>query len=207
MRRLSGELHDGAVQELLVAGYDLVELTETADLGADAQALVERVASRIDEAYDQLRRVLTEMSREDDPTDPDLSLVDALRACAAGPLVPAGVRVDVLGPDGPEPAGAARDVAIRAVREGLINVRKHAGATRVVVSVRRSRRWWKVDVDDDGNGDEHLLRGLLRVRRPQSYGLPSIASDASMVGGRLWIGVSPELGGIRVSTSVPTRRS
>lgn len=208
MRRLAGELHDGAVQELLVAGYDLVELTETAGLDADAQELVERAASRIDDAYDQLRRVLTEMSREDDPTDPDLPLLDALRACSSGPLVPARVRVEVIGPEsGPEPTGAARDVAIRAVREGLVNVRKHATASCALVTIRRGRRWWKLDVDDDGAGNEHELRGLLRARRPDSYGLPSLAADAAMVGGRVWIGVAPDLGGIRVSTSVPARRA
>jgi signal transduction histidine kinase len=208
MRRLAGDLHDGAIQALIVAGYDLVELVETADLSPAARELAERVAARIDESYDQMRLVLTEMSREDDPGDPELPLLDALHACCArGRLVPEPTRLVTIG-TGPEPVGAAREVAVRTVREGLANARKHAVATRAVVTVRRGRRWWKVDVDDDGTGDEHTLRCAMNDisgdASGASYGLRSLALEAARAGGRLWITPAPGLGGIRLSVSVPT---
>jgi signal transduction histidine kinase len=208
MRRLAGDLHDGAIQTLIVAGYDLVELVETAELSPAARELVERIATRIDESYDQMRRVLTEMSREHDPSDPDLPLLDALRACCArGRLVPEPTRLVTTG-TGPEPVGAARAVAIRTVREGLANARKHAVATRANVTVRRGQRWWKVDVDDDGTGDEHALRSAMNDHSADAaganYGLRSLALEASGAGGRLWIATAPGLGGIRLSVSVPT---
>jgi signal transduction histidine kinase len=203
MRRLAGDLHDGAIQALIVAGYDLVELVETAELSPAARELVERVAARIDESYDQMRLVLTEMSRENDPADPELPLVDALHACCArGRLVPEPTRLVTTG-SGPEPVGAAREVAVRAVREGLANARKHAVATRATVTVRRGRRWWKVDVDDDGIGDEHTLRGHMTDTSGGSYGLRSLALESARAGGRLWITSAPGLGGIRLSVSVP----
>lgn len=203
MRRLAGDLHDGAIQALIVAGYDLVELVETADLSPAARELADRVALRIDESYDQMRRVLTELSREDDPGDPELPLVDALRACCARDrLVPEPTRLVTTG-TGPEPVGAAREVAVRTVREGLANARKHAAATRALVTVRRGQRWWKVDVDDDGIGDEHVLRRSLTDTVGEAYGLRSLALEASRAGGRLWIVAAPGLGGIRLSISVP----
>lgn len=206
MRRLAGDLHDGAIQALIVAGYDLVELVETADLPPAARELVERVAARIDESYDQMRQVLTEMSQEHDPGDPELPLLDALHACCAGGrLVPEPTRLVTIGA-GPEPVGAARDVAVRAVREGLANARKHAVATRAVVTIRRGQRWWKIDVDDDGTGDEHTLRCSVHDTSGGSYGLRSLALDAARAGGRLWITSAPGLGGIRLSVSVPAGR-
>jgi signal transduction histidine kinase len=207
MRRLAGDLHDGAIQALIVAGYDLVELVETADLAPEARELVERVAARIDESYDQMRRILTELSREDDPGDPDIPLVDALRACCArGRLVPEPTRLSTIG-TGPEPVGPARDVVVRTVREGLANARKHAVATRATVTVRRGRRWWTVDVDDDGTGDEHTLRWAMNDTSGDTWGLRSLAQEAGRAGGRLWIATAPALGGIRLSVSVPTGRS
>lgn len=205
MRRLAGEIHDGAVQELIVAGYDLVELVESSDLAPGARELVERIATRIDDAYALLRGVLSEMSRETTQADSDdgLPLVDALRSCARSPRAPARTQVVVFGA-GPEPIGPARAVALRTVREGLANVRRHAVATRALVSVRRSDRWWKIDVDDDGTGDEHVLRRALNNRRDENYGLHSLATDALRAGGRLWITRAPGLGGIRLSVSVPT---
>jgi len=147
--------------------------------------------------------VLTEMSRENDPADPELPLVDALHACCArGRLVPEPTRLVTIG-SGPEPVGAAREVAVRAVREGLANARKHAVATRASVTVRRGRRWWKVDVDDDGIGDEHTLRGYMTDTSGGSYGLRSLALESARAGGRLWITSAPGLGGIRLSVSVP----
>jgi signal transduction histidine kinase len=203
MRRLAGDLHDGAIQALIAAGYDLVELVETADLSPDARELAEKVALRIDESYDQMRRVLTELSREDDPGDPGLPLVDALRACCArGRMVPEPTRLVTTG-TGPEPVGTARDVMVRTVREGLANARKHAVATCALVTVRRGRRWWEVDVDDDGTGDEHTVRSSLTDTAGDAYGLRSLALEASRAGGRLWVVTAPGLGGIRLSVSVP----
>jgi LuxR family transcriptional regulator, regulator of acetate metabolism len=205
MRRLAGDLHDGAIQALIVAGYDLVELVETGDLSPAARELAERVASRIDESYDQMRQVLTELSREDDPGDPDIPLVDALRACCArGRLVPEPTRLVTIG-TGAEPVGTAREVTVRTVREGLANARKHAVAGRALVTVRRGRRWWKVDVDDDGTGDEHELRNAMNDRHGEAYGLRSLAREAAEAGGRLWVTSAPALGGIRLSVSVPVR--
>ena len=162
---------------------------------------------RIDESYDQMRQVLTELSRETDPGDPELPLLDALHACCAGGrLVPEPTRLVTVG-TGPEPVGAAREVVVRAVREGLANARKHAVATRAVVTVRRGRRWWTVDVDDDGTGDEHTLRCSLNDISGGSYGLRSLAREAARAGGRLWISQAPGLGGIRLSVSVPAGSS
>ncbi|NMO92263.1 sensor histidine kinase [Actinomycetospora sp. TBRC 11914] len=210
MRRLAGDLHDGAIQALIVAGYDLVELVETTDLSPAARELAERVGARIDEAYDQMRHVLTDLSRADDPGDPELPLVDALRACCAGGrLVPEPTRLVTVG-TGPEPVGSARDVVVRAVREGLANARKHAVATRALVTVRRGRRWWTVEVDDDGTGDEHTLRGAMTDPSAEepgaAYGLRSLALEAAAAGGRIWITTAPGLGGIRLSVSVPAGR-
>ena len=58
---------------------------------------------------------------------------------------------------------------VRIVQEALVNIRKHSGASRVLVRLGASASHWMVAVDDNGRGldvpGRHTLDDLDRTRR------------------------------------------
>lgn len=102
----------------------------------------------------------------------------------------------------PKPLGSqTRSLVIRAVRELLVNVTKHAGTDRAIVSARRDGDMLEVAVQDDGSGfDTAGLHG--RLGPPRGFGLFSIREQLSQVSGRLWVDSSPGRG-TRARLTVP----
>lgn len=79
---------------------------------------------------------------------------------------------------------------LRIVQEALTNVRKHAGARRVKVVVRRHEDAAEIRVEDDGRGfDQALAAG-----KKGSYGLRIMEERAKETGGQLWIESVPNAG-------------
>lgn len=87
------------------------------------------------------------------------------------------------------------------MREGLANVAKHAGASRVDVVLHRDERWWEVAICDDGSGDPEFIRTAVAAAR--SFGFCSIRTDAACIGGRLTVDAPGECSGVRLRVQVP----
>lgn len=205
--RIAAELHDGVTQEVFGASLDVAELRQLEDLPRTAWDILERLAARIDSGSRQLRSALFELAQNGQDFDSNMTVTDAVRMHVEEFANYSGIAVDIDSyGDGPEPAGFGHDLAIRTVREGLANVAKHANATQSRVILRRGQSWWTVEVLDDGTGDVSHLRVDLTDCTRSSFGLRSLATDATRIGGRLWISSAPELGGMRVSVSVPVGR-
>ncbi|MGQ0629616.1 MAG: sensor histidine kinase [Sporichthyaceae bacterium] len=201
VRALAAELHDGLAQQLFAASLDLHELLALPGLGPDAREILDRLRTRIDTGNRELRAALVDALHGTHPAEPALSVLDAIRSVTPPESIgDVAVSVQVFG-GGPEPVGPAARMLVRAAREGVANAAKHAGAARVQIVLRRGRRWWTVEVHDDGTGAAAAVRS--RVGHGQSLGLASLAADAARLGGRLWIADSASLGGIAVSASVP----
>ncbi|MGQ0624362.1 MAG: sensor histidine kinase [Sporichthyaceae bacterium] len=199
---LAAQLHDGLAQQLFAATLDLAELLVLPGLDPEARALLARLSGRIEAGNRELRDALTEALTGVGAIDPQPSVLESIHRVTP-PQILGQVAVDlqVLG-HGPEPAGPSARLLVRAVREGLANAAKHAGASRVQIVLRRGRRWWTVEVHDDGPGAAADVRS--RVGQRSALGLASLAADAARSGGRLWISDSALLGGIALSASVPT---
>ena len=88
--------------------------------------------------------------------------------------------------------------AVRIAQEALTNAMRHAGAHRVVVTLRCDADGVVVDVDDDGTS------GPPSTGRRDGNGLVGMQERAAACGGRLRIGTSP-LGGWRIHAWLPTR--
>jgi signal transduction histidine kinase len=207
MRALAGDLHDGALQELFAAGLDLLELAEADPRFTDSvQPVLDRLATRLDDASSQLRAALTDMARgrrpAEDSADLDRAVEELIERFSWSSEVT--VDMDVTG-RGPEPVGEPREAVLRLVREGLANVNKHALASQVNVTLRRGATWLRVDVDDDGLGDPRAIRIALSHSK-DSYGLSSLSDQAVACQGRLAVARAPRLGGVRLSLSVPVGR-
>ncbi len=183
-RRLATEIHDGVTQQLVSAWYRLQAVRRhlPRDLHRARQEL-ERAQELVDSALDEARVAIHDLRP---------SLLDDL---GLGPSIRALVTRS-LG-EGVEPEVAVEDLALpaheevalyRIAQEALTNVRKHAEASRVEVTLRVEGDEVVLRVRDDG-------RGFDPSHRPRtSFGLLGISERASLLGGRLAVESGPGLG-------------
>ena len=208
--RIAADLHDGVTQQLYAATLDLDELRSAASgRPVASEQVLERLAMRLDTALQQLRSALVQIARGEVPesaagADRSACVADRVRRlvddlCRSdGPTAD----FDVKG-EGPEPDAERSDSLVRAVREGLANVVKHADATQVEVQVRRGPSWWTVEISDDGIGGADDIRRAIVKDTVAAFGLRSLSEDAARLGGRIWVSDAPRLHGLRLGVAVP----
>jgi signal transduction histidine kinase len=151
-RRIAQDLHDGVIQDLAGIGYVLPtaqrELHADGDL-ALARRTLDRATSMLQQDVVRLRSLLTDLYPPDLQGQGLVSAVgDLVQTITSDAGLDAAVRID---PALDVPVDAGR-LAYRVVREGLRNVVKHAGASRVEVEVSRDADQVLVRVADDGRG-------------------------------------------------------
>ncbi|MCC5578892.1 sensor histidine kinase [Microtetraspora sp. AC03309] len=192
-RRLRRDLHDGLGQTLtsMAMTINMARLTlRTSPEGADS--LLRELRAGMDMVTADIRELVYGLRP---PALDDLGLAGAVRALAeaAGPGLAADVEVegDLTG----LPA-AAEVAAYRIVQEALTNVRKHASAGRVRVSLRRDGEL-RVVVADDGVG-------LPRDRR-SGVGMSSMMERAAELGGTCAVTSEPGRG-TTVTARLPVDR-
>jgi PAS domain S-box-containing protein len=158
-RRIERNLHDGAQQRLVALALEL-RLCERRLAEGDPRAgeLLEHATADLADALEELR----ELARGIHPAVlSDKGLTAALEMLADRASLPVELRAE-LEERLPAPVEAA---AYYLVAEALTNASKHARASSVKVSVRRSGSTAVVEVSDDGVGGADLkggsgLRGL-----------------------------------------------
>ncbi len=92
-----------------------------------------------------------------------------------------------------EPEPEARTVAYRVIQEAVANVRKHAGASRIEVSLREEAGGFRVRVRDDGRGfcPREALRGAGAL---EHLGLSTMRERAETAGGWFRVESAPGRG-------------
>ena len=196
--RLARQLHDGVGQSLTAVSLTLDTATNvlspsrtTRDV--EATALVERARTLAVQALGDTRDLA---GRLRPARLHERGLAAALEDLAAN----AGVSVDVrIGPGARRPAllDVDREVeAYRIAQEALANAARHAGASRLSLSMDVTERVLSIVVADDGRGFDP------KVRRHGSLGIPGMYERAAMMGARLKI-VSAPGAGTRVMAEIP----
>ena len=193
--RIAADVHDDPVQALAAVDLRLGLLrrrleAESSGFTDDVRTLQDIVA----QAMGRLRDLLFDLE-----TLPEgVSLSEAIEEAAGFVLDGTAVRAEVTGePDLPL-TEAERVVVHRVVKEALVNVRKHADASQVVVDLAGLDGTAVATVDDDGRG----IRPEDEVDRPGHLGLASMRDRAAVAGATLEIGPRDE-GGTRVRLSFP----
>ena len=97
---------------------------------------------------------------------------------------------------------AARTVVLRVIQEALQNVRKHAGATKVVVATAVDGGQWVLEVRDDGRGFDV---GAVAARGRRNFGLQFMRERAELVGAQFEVRSRPGAGTI-VRLAIPLTR-
>lgn len=206
LHSLATDLHDGAVQELFAAELDIAELMSRPGLDPMAAEVARRIYQRIQRTTRHLRAVMRDMSLGERPGLHDVALEDAIQECIESYSLrhTITIDVDIRGPE-VDVGVVQRETAVRLVREGLANVSKHAEASQVLVSIYRGDQWFTVDLDDDGRGDPVRISCAMARGGDDAFGLQSLADQAVIAGGRMWVSSAPTLGGVRLGVALPSR--
>ncbi|GFK94251.1 Oxygen sensor histidine kinase NreB [Fundidesulfovibrio magnetotacticus] len=193
--RIAREIHDELGQNLTALNMGLFSL-ETPQARTDPQriAALRAIVAGTVESVQRIARELRPAILD------ELGLAEAVAWRARTFQESSGIAVGVE--TGPGITGVTPEVSTalyRVFQEGLTNVARHAGATRVRVRLTRSRGRLRLEVADNGRGlDPKALDA------PGSLGLTGMRERVRAVGGRMDIGAAPG-GGTLLCANVPER--
>ncbi len=188
--RLAAELHDNLAQTLSFLNLRSDQLSDLIMKNDSATAGVELnyMKTAIETAYGQVRTALVELQ---EPTSPLGDMADDLAACLrkfeSETHISAELTIDT--PPPPLLSRAVHTQALHVVREALTNIRRHAGANRVWVTVMRQNGDFRFSIKDDGRGFE-----LDDAGRDNHFGLTIMRARVERSGGALHINTAPNRG-------------
>ena len=199
-RVIAGELHDGAVQDLVGESYRLVA---TADRLAgiapeEAVEVIREAAARTRSTVQGLRSLLVDLYP---PNLRSQGLEPALFDVAA-PLRAKGVEVSISVDPTKGLSEDAERLLYRAAREALRNVLQHANARRVEVSLAMTPVLARLTIADDGQGFAPAVRAERRAAG--HLGLDLVESLVHDAGGRFSLGPGED-GGTSFELEVPVQ--
>jgi signal transduction histidine kinase len=190
-QRLAGEIHDTLAQGLT----GIISQLEAAE---HTRQRPDDWSRHLDQARALARSSLTEARRSVRALRPEqleeASLPDALTALAAAWERQSTVAADVHVTGAPIRIDADIEAALfRVTQEALSNVAKHAGASKVRVTLTYLDDTVLLDVVDDGTG----MAEVPRVRDPENpygFGLIGMRERVGRVGGTLTVESTPGAG-------------
>jgi PAS domain S-box-containing protein len=148
-RRIAVEVHDRIAQNLAFAKINLKSLQSRKPSRVIVGALGE-VIKLLDETIHDTRSLIAELAP---PILYELGLVPAVESLVQKTQKVHGITFEFEDDGMPKPlSDDLRVLLFRAVRELIVNIIKHAQATRAKVSVRAKDKWICIEVGDDGSG-------------------------------------------------------
>src|SRR5215211_3783221 len=197
-RRIQRDLHDGlgpvlaSMRLRLEACLDLAERSAF-PLSGDLERLYELVG----EATGDVRRLVYDLRP---PVLDQIGLVPAIRQHCERFERESGIKTELATATELSVPAAAEVTVLRVIQEALVNVQKHAQASRVEVRLERQGEWLLVGVTDDGKGLLHSTNGGSGV----GTGLLSMRERTELLGGTLNVDNRSE-GGTNLLARIPTR--
>jgi signal transduction histidine kinase len=202
--RFARELHDGAVQSLIAVEMQVDVLRrQAASRTVPVTEELQRIQSLLREEVLKLRELMQQMkSFEVDSRKLIPFLTDTVERFQretgiAARFLSESQRVDMS-------PRVCRELA-RIVQEGLVNVRKHSGATHVLVRLGLREGYYRVSIEDDGRGFQ--FSGSLSYTQLEESGKGPlvIRERVRLIEGDLTIESNPGKGA-RLEVSVPQKR-
>jgi signal transduction histidine kinase len=196
-KRIAREIHDDLGQNLLALRIDASMLhARTGNSHPLLHKKVGYVLQTIDATIKSIRDIINDLR----PAVLNLGLRAAIEWQVQQFQLRSGIACELAADDDNQDWGAdeSRDTALfRILQESLANVRRHARATHVRVTLGREGEWLCLTIADNGTG---ILSGDRRKAR--TFGLLGIEERVSALDGRMTIDSVPERG-MTISLSVP----
>ncbi|WP_322403711.1 sensor histidine kinase [Massilia luteola] len=181
--RIAREIHDDLGGNLTAIKMALAMLAARLP---DDPALRDK-ADYLDDLVDRTIEAVHRISLDLRPGTLDLGLVAALEWQAREFEKQMGIACVFRSADKEIDLDPDQAVALfRIVQEALTNIAKHAGATRVTLSLRRLRQHLTLSICDNGRGITPADR-----LKPQSFGLRGMSERAHALGGTLALSQAP----------------
>lgn len=199
-KALARELHDQIIQDLLSYNYQLEEIEN--EMAGESQSLeLEKIRQGLRQAIGSLRQMCSDLRP---PTIDSHGLSAAIRSLALQWSEQHGIPIDLeVDPDLGRLPEAIELSVFRIVQEGLSNVRKHALATRVALTLRRTHTAsLVVQLADNGQGLRAPIN-LASLSEQKHFGLVGISERVSLLGGTLQL-TSPPGGGLVLQIEIPS---
>ncbi len=194
---IANDIHDDPVQAMTAVGLRLHALRRTIEDPKLAESF-DHLERSVADAIRRLRQLIFDLH----PSSLDRGgIAMALRETLAAVAEEAGVSVELENALDAEPDAETRTLVFRIVQEALSNVRKHANARRISVSLASEGGGIRARVRDDGVGFDPEAA---RSPSPGHLGLDSMRERARIAGG--WWRVTSTPGrGTKVECWIPVR--
>jgi PAS domain S-box-containing protein len=178
-RNIAQALHDSTIQHLVAAGLITGMVERRVSVTEETRGLFDDLRGSLHKAVSELR-TFTYLLRP--PELEQHGLCEVLRKYVTGFGLRTGVKAEArLNPQGDALPIEQQRALLRIAQESLANVHRHAGATRVSVSLRRHGDEMHLVISDDGCG--------LPPRRGQpvvfGVGIPGMAARVRQLGGKI----------------------
>ena len=190
---LAQELHDSIAQGLAFLNIQVQMLQDSLDHQRcdEVQGTVDQIREGIHESYEDVRELLVQFRTRIGQADLDTAIRNSLERFERQTGIPtrmnsAGKTV-AMAPD-------AQLQVIHIVQESLSNIRKHAAASHVDVSIRKDIDRTVIEIADDGVGFVPDHSDGQEEREGRHIGLKIMQERAHRVGGRCQIVSTPGKG-------------
>jgi signal transduction histidine kinase len=197
--RIASDIHDDSIQAMTAVGIRLETLRRRL---TDPEQL--RVLEELEEtvvlSIARLRHLLFELRP---PVLDREGLAPALRVYLDELSKETGLWYEIDNQLTVEPPGETRRILYRITQEALTNVRKHARARRVIVSLHEEERGFRVRVRDDGQG---FVMREPEEQAPGHLGFTAMRERAEIAGGWWRVASAPQVG-TTVEFWLPARRA
>lgn len=190
--RIAREMHDGVAQEIVALGYIVDEIEsvsdhlETQELAASLRAEISRVVTELRFSIFDLRHQIAEHRLSG-------ALTEYVREVSHGSDLRVHLLLDESRPA--LPSRAEMEV-LRVAQEAIGNVRRHAHATNLWVTLVSNGTYLRMEIEDDGVGNAHP--------RDRHWGIQTMLERAASIGADFE--VLPRKGGgtsVRLQTRHP----
>jgi signal transduction histidine kinase len=192
--RLAREIHDGIAQDMASVGYVLDDVAR--DAPGDVAMRLMQLREHLGGLVGDLRLSIFDLRAG---VDENVGLARTLGEYVTRVGGQAGLVVHVTTDESPHRLPVATEVELlRIVQEAVTNVRRHAGATNLWLTVAVNPPRATVTISDDGRG--------LQPRRADSMGITGMKERARRIGADLTVGPRPDARGTMVKVVIEPQR-
>ena len=187
-RKIAIDLHDSILQILAFSTRELEGIQPY--LHTDHLARVEEVRRHLEQSITQMRTLIFNLSPS---ILYELGLEAALEDLLHEFFARQSIKYRFSGPeDSIDLPEYTRILLYRAVRELLVNITKHAEASKVNISLGKNSHFIQIVVEDDGKGMD--LSEITKTNQRRGFGLVSMTKRLENIGGGFALKSGPQKG-------------
>lgn len=188
-RRIAENLHDSLGQTLSLAFMKLSSVPETA-MSSHTFRVIQETSELLNKAIQESRTLTYDLSP---PILYELGLIPAFNWKLRQISDKHGLRTQIRGEDVHIDIRKEYNIFLYRILSELINnVVKHAGATRVLLSIQKNKAYYMITLEDNGKGFDTDL--LSKPKETGGFGLMSITERLDSIKGQFIIESSPGKG-------------